>query len=98
MKKMILILIGLTVTMTTNAQEEEMSKKMPPMSMLPKDGEMKRMYELPDSSDYKIYNQKGKLVESGQAEFIDITDYKKGTYFIVYDGKKEMFICEKKTR
>ena len=69
MKKVavLILLIGLGIN---SFGQEEPSKKMPPMSMLPKNGEMKRMYELPDSTDYKIFNQKGDLIESGHAEFV----------------------------
>lgn len=79
---------------TTLFAQDEPSKKLPPCNMLPKTGEVKRIYELPAKSDYKIYDSNGQLVEGGNAEFIDITTYKKGTYFIQYDGKKEMFLKE----
>ncbi len=72
--------------------QDEPSKKMPPIKMLMgKPGEVKYIYELPDSSKYSIYDQLGKLVESGHAEFINYTDYKPGTYFIQYDGITRQF-------
>ena len=61
------------------------------MKMLPKYGEVKQIYELPEKTDYKIFDSKGKLVSSGNAEFIDCTDYKKGIYFVNFEDRKEKF-------
>lgn len=86
---MALITFSQTDTSQINAP---MSEKMPPMSMLPtKPGEVKQIYELPKVCEYKIYNQKGKLIEHKTAEFIDYTKYKKGTYFVKYENKTETF-------
>ncbi len=78
----------------TSIAQEDSTQKLPPLHMLPKKGKSKRIYELTQKAEYKIYDSDGKLVEDGNAEFIDITAYKKGTYFIQYDGKKESFSCE----
>lgn len=71
--------------------QTEPSKKLPPLKMLPKDGEVKSIYELPEKTDYKIFDAKGKMVSSGNAEFIDYTDYKKGIYFVNFGDRKETF-------
>ena len=72
--------------------QTELSKKMPPMSMLKgTPGEVKHIYELPNPMDYKIYNLSGNLIQYGNAEFIDYTHYRKGVYFISYGDKKETF-------
>ena len=41
--------------------------------------------------DYKVYDAKGSLIQSGNAEFVDYTDFKQGVYFIAYGDKKEKF-------
>lgn len=87
MKKSILLVLVLLSFSCVSFGQEETSKKLPPLKMLPaKPGEVKQIYELPDSTNYSVYNQKGKLVDSGNAEFVDFTKYKSGTYFIKYDG------------
>ncbi len=92
----ILVVVILTVFISTFSYGQETpSKKMPPLSMLNgKLGEKKTIFELPDSMDYKIYNQKGKQITSGYAEFIDLTNFKKGTYFIIYSDQKIEFTKE----
>lgn len=88
-------LITYSQTDTSNGKPA-MSKKMPPMSMLPKKpGEVKQIYELPKVYDYKVYDQKGKLIEHKTGEFIDYTNYKKGDYFVLYENRKETFTKEK---
>ena len=74
--------------------QNQANKKLPSTEMLPKEGEVKHIYELPAATNYKIYDQKGELVKEGKGQFIDYTDYKKGTYFILFDGKKHSFIKE----
>lgn len=90
MKIISVLFLMLACVFTTPAQTDS-TQKLPPFHMLPKEGKSKSIYELPGKTDYKIFNSKGKLVEEGNAEFIDITTYKKGTYFIHYDGKKTIF-------
>ncbi len=68
-------------------EKKELSKKLPPIKMLPKIGEKKEIYELPQKFEYKIFDTMGRLVAEGDAEFIDITNYKTGTYFIHYNKK-----------
>lgn len=78
--------ITLTVTLLafSSFTQEDPNKKMPPLDMLPKDGEVKHIYQLPNKVIYKIYNIKGALVDSGNAQFIDYTNYEVGTYFVRY--------------
>ena len=90
MKLLATVILSSIISVSAFGQAEP-SKKLPPMKMLPKDGEVKTMYELPEKMDYKIFDVKGKLVTSGNALFIDYTDYEKGIYFIIYGDKKEMF-------
>ncbi len=83
----------LTFSQTDTSQKKsEMSKKMPPMSMLPKNpGEVKMIFELPKVCDYKVFDEKGTLIDQKKGEFIDYTSYKKGTYFVKYENKTETF-------
>jgi hypothetical protein len=62
--------------------------------MLPTSGEVKLIYELPKVHEYKIYNQKGDLIAQKTGQFVDYTNYEKGTYFIAYADKKEHFTRE----
>ena len=93
--KIVTLILGCIALSTVGFGQEELSKKIPPMALLPTNGEAKTFYELPDSADYKIFDVKGKLVQSGHAEFIDITDFEEGTYFINYGGKNYSFIRSK---
>ena len=78
-------------------QEEKEQQKLPPLEMLPKEGEVKTIYELEEKADYEVFNQKGDLVTSGNGEFIDMTDFEVGVYFVKYNGKTEKTeITEKK--
>jgi hypothetical protein len=49
------------------------------------------IYELPEYYDYKIYNVKGELYQSGSGEKVDITEYKNGVYFIKYEDQTRRF-------
>ena len=98
MKKTILTITCVLLTLVTfsktdtSQKKAPMSKKMPPMSMLPKNpGEVKQIYELPKVCEYKTFDENGTLIEHKTAEFIDYTSYKKGTYFVKYENKTETF-------
>lgn len=93
MKLIALLIISSTFSLAAYSQNEP-SKKMPPMKMLPKEGQKKQIYELPAKSEYKIYGVTGELITEGNAEFIDVTEFDKGTYFIEFGGKKESFTKE----
>lgn len=90
MKLAALFIVTVILSLNSFGQTEP-SKKLPPIKMLPKKGEVKHIYELPAPSAYKIYDIKGNLIAEGNAEFIDYTEYKKGIYFIAYADKKEKF-------
>lgn len=63
--------------------------------MLPKVGENpKKIYELEDSTSYSVFDSNGVIVSSGNGEFIDCTKFKKGVYFIRFEGKTEKFEIE----
>ena len=79
---------GKTESLVIKGQTDP-SKNIPPMKMLPKNGEVKSFYELPSETDYKIFNQKGELIKSDKGKWIETTDYVSGTYFIQYEGKTE---------
>lgn len=82
----------------SQAQNIEFTKehrKMPPMSMLPKKNEVKHMYKLPKHGTYSVFTIEGKLVEDGIAEWIDITNYRKGTYFLHFNKKTTSFEVSK---
>jgi hypothetical protein len=76
---------------TASAQSEE-QKKMPPIEMLPENGKSKKIYQLPNKCEYRVFDSKGKLYDKGEAEWIDMGKYKKGNYFIKYNG--ETVSCE----
>lgn len=90
MKTIAVIALALSFSVSGYSQDEP-SKNMPPISMLPKKGKKKMIYELSTVSDYKVYNSKGKLVTEGNGQFIDCDKYKKGDYFVIYGDKKETF-------
>ena len=98
MKSFKIILALLFLSAATYGQEEP-SKKMPPISMLPKKGEgVKQIYELPHPTEYKVFNQAGEMMAEGNGEFIDCTKYPTGTYFIRYDEKTVTFEHEQKKK
>jgi hypothetical protein len=88
--KIIVTVLAVSVGTFTFSQNEQ-SKNLPPLEMLPKEGNVKQIYELPTKTEYKIYTIEGELLHEGNAQFIDYTDYKEGTYFVIFDGKKEYF-------
>jgi len=89
MKVLMLITIGAILSLGSYAQTEP-SKKLPPIKMLPKKpGQVKKIHELPQKSKYEIFNNFGEFIVKGEAEFIDITHYKAGVYFIKYEDKTE---------
>ena len=89
--KKVLISISLLLVSKLGFSQNEQSKNIPSIKILPKNGEVKQIYELPAKTEYKIYNAAGKLVTEGNDQFIDYTKYKKGTYFILFNGRKEIF-------
>lgn len=95
MKRIIFITSILFLSLQVFSQSTD-SKRLPPMKDLPKKGEKKVFYELPKDTDYKVFDQKGKLYSEGKGYFVDMTKCKKGkTYFIVYDEKKIAYNIEK---
>ena len=88
-KKAALILLGLGVSLSGYSQEKkEMSKELPPIHMLPKVGEGKKViHELPKVTDFKVYDINGMLKAEGSGKWVDVTEYPVGDYFIKYEGK-----------
>ena len=78
------------------AQTEE-QMKMPPMAMLPKIGESKVIYQLPNVCTYQVFDSKGKLYDKGKGEWIDMGKYKKGKYFIRYEGGTDSYEITKRS-
>lgn len=93
MKTVFLISFAALMSFTSYSQTEP-SKNIPPMKILPKNGEVKSFYELPSETEYKIFNQKGELIESGKGKWIEATDYVLGSYFIKYEGKTESLVIK----
>lgn len=92
------IFLLISICTDSQAQNIEFTKehrKMPPMSMLPKKDEVKHMYKLPKHGTYYVFTIEGKLLETGTAEWIDITNYRKGTYFLQFDKKTTSFEVSK---
>jgi hypothetical protein len=88
-------LISFTALMSfTSFSQTDPSKNIPPMKMLPKNGEVNSFYELPSETEYKVFNQKGDLIESGKGKWIETTDYVLGTYFIKFQEKTERFVIK----
>jgi hypothetical protein len=83
----ILLCLGVSIS-GYSQKKEKMSKKLPPIEMLPKVGEGKKeIYELPKETDYKVFDVNGQLKAEGSGQFIDITDYDSGSYFVRYKNK-----------
>lgn len=93
MKSIFLIPFAALMSFATFSQRDP-SKNIPPMKMLPKNGEVKSFYELPSETEFKIFNQKGELIESGKGKWIETTDYVLGTYFIKYEGETESLVIK----
>ncbi len=87
MKTKIILICLLVSSSTFLYAQNEPSKKLPPMKMLPKEGEVKKIYELYDEVDYTIFDRSGATYQTGKAEFIDFTDFPDGVYYIRYKDK-----------
>ncbi|MFT4722136.1 MAG: hypothetical protein ACI897_000210 [Flavobacteriales bacterium] len=71
-------------------QEED--QKLPPFHMLPKvAGEAKQIYELDALGIYQVFNESGGLVLDSIGQFIDMTGFDKGVYFIKFEGETFRF-------
>lgn len=88
--KLLTTALILNVNINVSAQSE-FDKKIPPMKDLPKIGESKTFYQLPESYEYQVYDSLGKFIKEGIGEFIDVTDFVKGNYFIVYANQKVLY-------
>lgn len=74
-------------------------KKLPPISMLPKEGEApKRIYQFPHETNYRLLNASGKELATGETEFLDMTDYKDGVYYMEYTKLDGENILDKFTK
>ena len=92
---LVIPIIVLTVFLgqeTTLAQNKP-AKKLPPIKMLKKGklGEAMHIYELPNKSEYQVFDDFGNFLKKGNAQFIDFTEYKKGIYFIKFGDKTEKY-------
>tara|TARA_B100000809_G_scaffold257113_1_gene298135 strand:- start:1266 stop:1556 length:291 start_codon:yes stop_codon:yes gene_type:complete len=85
---LLLLLAGMTINLSSYCQEEP-SKNLPPIKMLKKGkiGEAQNFYELHEVVDYKVYDNKGKLISEGTSQWIDYTDYEIGVYWIKYNDQ-----------
>lgn len=80
----------LCIPLSSSAQTE-FEKRMPPIKDLPKVGESKEFYQLPEICDYQVFDSLGNSIEKGTGEFIDVTHFKKGNYFIRYLNRKVIY-------
>ncbi|MEZ7941563.1 MAG: hypothetical protein QMB87_09390 [Flavobacteriales bacterium] len=72
--------------------QEEEDQKLPPFHMLPKvAGEAKQIYELDALGIYQVFNESGGLVLDSIGQFIDMTGFDKGVYFIKFEGETFRF-------
>ena len=72
--------------------QEEEDQKLPPFHMLPKvAGEAKQIYELDAIGIYQVFNESGGLVLDSIGQFIDMTGFDKGVYFIKFEGETFRF-------
>ena len=72
--------------------QEEEDQKLPPFQMLPKvAGEAKQIYELDALGIYQVFNESGGLVLDSIGQFIDMTGFDKGVYFIKFEGETFRF-------
>lgn len=83
-----LALFGLTSSVFSQDKKEH---KLPPMKDLPKAGEVKEFYELPEICDYQVFDSLGNFISKGHGEFVDVTTFKKGNYFIKYLDKTFLY-------
>ncbi len=91
MKKLLVILI--LAPLIGLAQQDH--SKMPPASMLQgAPGDVKNIYELSESSEFKIFNFQGEEVDSGSGEFVDLTDLEPGRYFVRTDNESFQIVKE----
>jgi hypothetical protein len=95
MKTKIIVICLLVSSSTFLYAQNEPSKKLPPMKMLPKEGEVKKIFELYDEVDYAIFDKSGATYQTGKAEFIDYTDFPEGAYFIRYTDENGKLRTEK---
>jgi len=51
----------------------------------------KTQYEFEGVKSFKVYDQHGELVIKGVSDKVDMSEMKKGTYFIAYDDKRIAF-------
>ena len=73
-------------------EEEEEDQKLPPFHMLPKvAGEAKQIYELDALGIYQVFNESGGLVLDSIGQFIVMTGFDKGVYFIKFEGETFRF-------
>ncbi len=67
------------------------SLSLPPLEILENLECNQYVFELPTTSHFKIFNQRGKKIHSGTSKFIDFSGYETGVYFIHYNNKIENF-------
>lgn len=91
MKLILILTASLLISIGSFAQKQN-ENPLPPLKELPsKPGHPKTFYQLPEKMPYKVYNKKGKLHKEGEGRFIDITKFRKGSYFIVYADQKVLY-------
>ena len=76
---------------TIYSQDKPKEQKLPPINELPKKGENKTFYEFENVYEFELFDSKGKLIQKGNAQFVDTSKIPNGTYFFLYNGKKVLY-------
>lgn len=94
MKKALLFGLGLAFSLfslQSFAQAGKSPSPLPPIKELPEKGEVKVFFDLEGVYDYEVFEVTGKKITSGNAQHVDVTKFKKGTYFFSFDGRKVQY-------
>lgn len=81
----------LTSQTTTAQTTEKVDNSMPPISMLPKNGEMKQMIKLNHKGAFEYFDNKGNFLGKGEGEWIDVTNVSSPLIFVKQNGVTEKY-------
>lgn len=95
MKKLAVVIVVVSFCFFNQGFAQNTSEQsLPPISKLPKEGEVKTFHELDAKYDYELFNRNGKKVDSGNAQFIETTNLEPGIYFLRYNKMTEKLVIE----
>ncbi|MFT4680007.1 MAG: hypothetical protein ACI9RU_001726 [Litorivivens sp.] len=69
-------------------QQDADPQQLPPFDQLPKIGETKTFVEFDGEYPYEVFDTSGVLLEQNIGQFIDVTKYKIGSYYVVCNGDR----------